>query len=140
MPDPLPDVLGLAVKLPAAEGCDALDLLLASSHPARGLRHLLVPAVNVAATTFSSILPFEGAGATIVIGARPIHDGGRCTVDSLLSADRPNLSFVLASATLGGSWQPFATLEVGERLDTEAEEVLGFDPFVVPSGLDRSGA
>ncbi len=139
MPDPLPDVLGLALKLPVEDGCDALDLLLASSHPARGLRHLLVPALNVGKTTFSSILPFEAPDAPIVIGARPIHHRGRCTIDSLLTAYRPNLSFELASATLGGPWQAFATLEVGERLDVEAEEVLAFDPFIVPSALRPIG-
>jgi len=59
LPEPLPDALGVAVKLPDAHGPGAdQDLLLASSADRPLLRRLLFPARSFLRGAFSTALPY----------------------------------------------------------------------------------
>lgn len=94
LPRPLPDVDGMAVRLPGAglDGHD-LDLLLVSAW-----RFVFVPAPL--ARTWSCILPFRtGTGRLVMLGARP-RSGG----------------FELLTAAPLGPWTSWAHLEVGEEV------------------------
>ena len=105
LPAPLPDVDGLALRLPGL-GVDRapLDLLVNSAW-----RFAFAP--SVLAGTWSSILPYRTAtGRLVLLGARP-RPGG---LDLLLAAPL-------------GRWQPWARLTLGEPVDGER---LRFAPTV----------
>lgn len=94
LPRPLPDVDGMAVRLPGAglDGQD-LDLLLVSAW-----RFVFVP--TGLSRTWSCILPFRtGTGRLVLLGARPRRDG-----------------FELFTAAPLGRWRRWAHLAVGERV------------------------
>lgn len=103
LPRPLPDVEGLALRLPGAGVAgQPLDLLVNSAW-----RYAFAPAAL--SRTWSTVLPYRtGTGRLVLIGARP-RPGG----------------FALLAAPPTGSWRAWGELELGERLDGER---LRFDP------------
>ncbi len=105
LPAPLPDVEGLALRLPG-QGVDGapLDLLVNSAW-----RYAFVP--SVLAPTWSAILPHRtGSGRLVLLGARP-EDGGFA---------------LLVAAPLGG-WRQWGRLTLGAEFDGED---LRFAPTV----------
>jgi hypothetical protein len=91
LPVPLPDAVGLAVRLPG-EGTDGapLDLLMVTSW-----RH--VPVLAPLSRTWSAQLPHRtGTGRHVVLGARPAPGG-----------------FSLLVANLAGRWYPWGRLVLG---------------------------
>ena len=68
LPEPLPDALGVAVKLPDAHGPGAdQDLLLTSSTSRPLLRRLLFPARSFLGRAFSTALPYDLDGERVVL-------------------------------------------------------------------------
>ncbi|HEX2058440.1 MAG TPA: hypothetical protein VHI71_08730 [Actinomycetota bacterium] len=67
LPQGVPDLFGLAIKLPDL----GQDLLLVTAGEDAVTRHLLVPATGFFRRPYSSVLPYELYGQTIVVGARP---------------------------------------------------------------------
>lgn len=118
LPRPLPDVEGLALRLPGlGVGGAPLDLLVNSAW-----RYVFVP--RFLAPTWSCILPYRtGSGRTVLVGARPA-DGG----------------FALLAASPTGRWAPVGRVELGAPLDGEAWRFLptvGADDLV-PVALFRA--
>ena len=105
LPQPLPDVDGLALRLPGeGVGGAPLDLLINSAW-----RYVFAP--SVLAPVWSAVLPHRtGTGRRVLLGARPVEGG-----------------FRLLAAPLLGAWQPWARLELGEEVDGEQ---LRFAPTV----------
>lgn len=66
-PQRVPDLFGLAVKLPDI----GQDLLLVTSGEDAVTRHLLVPTTGFFRRSYSTVLPYELGGRTVVLGARP---------------------------------------------------------------------
>jgi hypothetical protein len=97
LPAPLPDVEGLALRLPGqGVGGAPLDLLINSAW-----RYAFVP--SVIAPTWSAILPHRtSSGRLVLLGARP-QDGG----------------FALLAAAPLGAWRPWGRLSLGAELDGE---------------------
>lgn len=105
LPAGLPDVEGLALRLPGL-GVDGapLDLLVNSAW-----RFTFAPAVL--SPTWSSVLPYHtGSGRLVLLGARPTPDG-----------------FTLLLAAPLGRWQPWGQLSVGREFDGER---LRFAPTI----------
>jgi hypothetical protein len=76
LPEPLPDALGVAVKLPNAHGPGAdQDLLLTSSTDRPLLRRLLFPARSFVRGAFSTALPYELDGERVVVLLVPAPTG-----------------------------------------------------------------
>jgi hypothetical protein len=72
----LPDVLGVAVKLPNAHGPGAdQDLLLTSSTSRPLLRRLLFPARSFVRGAFSTALPYDLGGERVVVLLVPAPTG-----------------------------------------------------------------
>lgn len=137
LPTPLPDVLGLAIRL--GDDATPVDLLLSST--GRGPWSRLVPVPRVdAECTYSSIMAYASAAGPVRIAALP----GTSGVDSdpapvAEAARRGDLVFTLAAAVGRGEWRPFARLR-----STGAREPL--DPTVrfdavrnPPPGLRADG-
>jgi hypothetical protein len=97
LPRPLPDVDGLALRLPGlGVGGGAVDLLVNSAW-----RYVFAP--SVVAGTWSSVLPYRtGTGRVVLLGARP-RPGG--------------FDLVVASPT--GRWSGWGRLELGAPTEGE---------------------
>jgi hypothetical protein len=124
---PLPDVFGLALRLPDVYGQERhQDFLLASSGESAVRRRLLRPTLGPRTGTYSSLLPYDVGGRRLLVGARPAPD----------STD--GFDLLLASPT--GPWREAARLTLGRRLDDSVARALRFDPWnsgggLVPAGL-----
>jgi hypothetical protein len=140
LPDPLPDVLGFAVKIIVDESAETTDLLLSSAPPWPLARHILRPAKHFSRTSFSSVLPLECEGAKLVLGAVPARRAARDTLRALHRAEAPELAYLLTGARPRQPWEVFAKLDITEKLEPESSERLRFDPFNVPSGLRPVGS
>lgn len=123
LPFALPDILGLAIKIPDRYGDGAdQDLLLATS--ARGTlgRRLLVLRSDPAGAWYSSVLTYRAGSTEFLFGAQR----------DVEAPDRIQLLF----ATPSGPWRTFATLELREPIG----EATAFDPWntgpdLIPTGL-----
>lgn len=142
VPEPLPDVLGVAIKMPLQGGTEQ-DLLLASSGAPVGLRNLLIPARSFFAPAYSSILPYRVRGGTqVVFGARAdaSQAGRRGDFGDLsAAAAAAALRFDLLVAELSGPWRTIGSLEVTRRLPQETSRALRFNPWNTHADLQPAG-
>lgn len=135
VPEPLPDVLGLAVSVTDLYGRGRhQDFLLATSANAPLLQHLLVPAPGgFFGQLFSSLLLYRIGPKIRVVGAESASEPERYRRGALPqlvdTAERGDLVFRLTLGTLAGRHEPVAKLVVGERLSDELAERIAFTPW-----------
>jgi hypothetical protein len=149
LPAPLPDALGVAIKLPDAHGPGAdQDLLLTSSTDRPLLRRLLFPARSFIGRAFSTVLPYDLDGQRVVVLLVPAPAGnGRSpggvdragALAELRAAAAAGLGFELRTAGTFGSSQRLATLTVDEALPAEQAQALRFSPWTTGPGIRPSG-
>ena len=137
LPTPLPDLLGLAIRLEHESA--RVDLLLSSTGRGRLTRLVPVPRVD-AQSPYGSMMAYTSAAGSVRLAALPEATG----VDSdpapvADAARRGELVFTLAAAVGREEWRPFARLR-----STGAREPL--DPTVrfdavrnPPPGLRADG-
>ncbi|MBM9460758.1 hypothetical protein JK386_12665 [Nocardioides sp. zg-536] len=120
LPGPVPDIEGLALRIPSAGDDDRYgDVLLATTGWNPLMRHVLVPAWS-REQTFTTLLPYRTLTGPVVLGARPLGPD----------------DFELSWARLGKDWQAFGALHLAERLPEQTE--VSFDPVLhVPDGLEQ---
>jgi hypothetical protein len=150
LPEPLPDALGVAVKLPDVHGPGAdQDLLLTSSTSRPLLRRLLFPARSYVRGAFSTALPYDLGGERVVLllvpapsesGRSPggVARGGGAMAE-LRAAAVAGLGFELRTAGIFGPSQRLATLSVGQPLSAKQADTLRFNPWTTGPGLRPSG-
>jgi hypothetical protein len=138
LPAPLPDLLGLAIRLPSV-GSAPVDLLLTTT--GRGPLGRLLPALRRdTAAVHSSIMGYRSDAGTLRIAALPEDDAVPSEAAPLAAAvAREGLSFTLAAARGRGPWVPFGRLVLGapaEPLDPDVrfDAVLNPPPGLVPDG------
>ena len=145
LPSPLPDVMGMAIRLPDVHGPGHhQDLLMVTSGNGALVHHLLVPAPGFMSLPYSSLLPYRAAdGALFLIGAtirrrqRPAPGADEYDVLARAAATgRP--AFDLAVAALGGRLRPVGTITLGHRLEPDSN-ALRFNPFNTGGGLQPTG-
>jgi hypothetical protein len=151
LPEPLPDALGVAIKLPDAHGPGVdQDLLLTSSTDRPLLRRLLFPARSFVRGAFSTALPYDLGSERVVLllvpapfnAGRSAGGGGRRPVGGLaeLRAVAANgLEFELRTARSFGRSQPLATVTVDAPLPADQTEGLRFNPWTTGPGIHPSG-
>ena len=144
LPEPLPDALGVAVKLPDAYGPGAdQDLLLTSSTDRPLLRRLLFPARSFVRGAFSTALPYDLGSERVVLLLVPVLPrAGRSTggaLAELRAATDDGLGFELRTARTLGRSQLLATVTLGPPLSTEQTEALRFNPWTTGPGIRPSG-
>lgn len=124
LPKPLPDVLGLAVRILDAHGPRRhQDFLVVTSIDAPVLHHLILPGpLGPYGQSYSSVLPYRVGDRLRLVGALP---------------RRPD--FDLAVAPLAGRWAPFGRLRLGERLSPEASFALRFNVWNCGGGIRPTG-
>jgi hypothetical protein len=138
LPAPLPDLLGLAIRVPGPEG-RPVDLLLSSTGTGRLTRYLPQPRRDTAGG-YCSLMTFRSPGGTVVLGALPEQDSVPSEPEPLAGevAARP-LAFTLAAASPFGQWRPFARLELTTPAD-ELDPDVRFDGMLhAPPGLVADG-
>jgi hypothetical protein len=150
LPEPLPDALGVAVKLPDVHGPGAdQDLLLTSSTSRPLLRRLLFPARSFVRGAFSTALPYDLDGERVVVLLVPAPtrkgrsprgvDRGDGAMAELRVAAVAGLGFELRTAGTLGPSQRLATLTVGQPLSAEQTQALRFNPWTTGPGIRPSG-
>jgi hypothetical protein len=152
LPEPLPDALGVGIKLPGAHGPGAdQDLLLTSSSDRPVLRRLLFPARSFLRGAFSTALPYEFGRERVVLLLVPVRGGGRRSADGaghrrrggaigeLRAAAADGLRFELRTATTFGRSRPLATVTTGVPLTADQTDALRFNPWTTGPGIRPSG-
>lgn len=143
VPEPLPDILGLALRvLDVPDAGEGQDLLFVTSGAAPFVRNALLPAQGYADRHYSSLLPYRVGDRTVIIGARPLLSSGMSprTFDQLADAlADARLRFVLEIADPRGDWEPVGTVEFGRRLTEREAEALQFNVFNAVDGIEPVG-
>jgi hypothetical protein len=141
LPDAMPDVLGLAIRVPDADGAGGIqDLLLSTSRRPPMFRHLPWPVRDLLRSTYSSVTMFEIGGQRLLVGACGAHG----THGAKRPDDLPGGMVLLATAPARGPWEPFARVVVGERFSGDREldfslanDAGGFVAAGVPSKVQE---
>ena len=137
LPAPLPDLLGLAVRLLPAGA--PVDLLLSTTGSGPLTRFLILPRVDAAAV-YTSIMGYRSDAGAIRFAAFPQDDDVPSDPEPLARAvDSGSLRFTLAAARGLGPWRPFARLTLtssAEPLDPDVrfDAVLNAPPGLVADG------
>jgi hypothetical protein len=152
LPEPLPDALGVAIKLPDAHGPGAdQDLLLTSSYDRPLFRRLLFPARSFLRGAFSTALPYDLGGERVVLLLVPVHVRGGRSADGtghgpsggamreLRAAAPDGLWFELRTATAFGRSRPLATVTIDAPLAADQTKTLHFNPWTTGPGIRPSG-
>jgi len=145
VPEPLPDVLGIAISITDLYGRGRhQDFLLATSANAPVLQHLLVPAPGgFFGQLFSSLLLYRIGPKIRVVGAEPASEPERYRRGALAqlvdTAERGDLAFRLTLAPLAGRHTPVADIVVGERLSDELAERIAFTPWNTGDAISPMG-
>lgn len=143
LPRSLPDFLGFALRVPDAHGPDDhQDLLLVSAGDRPGLRHALVPVRSFGHDRFSTLVPYEVGGRTVVFGARLLDaDPSRpLRLGDLRSrAAEGGVRFALELAEAKGDWEPIGVVELGRPLPDDEGDALRFDPANTGGGIEPVG-
>ena len=134
LPARLPDLLGLALRVP---GDRPVDLLLSSTGRGRWSRRVPVLRRD-AATTYGSIMAYRGPAGPVWLAAVP--EGRQVASDEAgLTAQAPGLVFHLCVAVGRGPWEPFGRLALGAPARPPDPEVH-FDAVLhAPPGLAADG-
>jgi hypothetical protein len=123
-PEFLPDIGGLALRVPSAGGGHG-DLLLATTG-AGSLGRFVVRPTRRVARPYGSVMPYRSPTGPLLLAAFPVAEDGT--------------RFELACSALRGPWSRFAVLEVHPDWDDAPDTPLTFDPVLnqVP-GLQSYG-
>ena len=142
LPQPLPDLLGLAVRLPGtAHAEDPVDLLLSTTGRGRLTRWVPAPRWDAGAT-YSSLMGYRTVAGPVFLAALPDPGAPPVTAEPgpiAAAARAGRLALTLAAARGLGAWQPFARLRLLAPVP-EVDPDLRFDavrnppPGLVPDG------
>ncbi|HEX8098789.1 MAG TPA: hypothetical protein VF660_01145 [Actinomycetota bacterium] len=144
LPTGVPDVLGLAIKLPDLNGPRRdQDFLLVSAGAPPVIRHLLLPSAMFGSRTFSTVLPYEADGEVLLYGTLPSPTRERATglnLDDLDEAlERGRLRFRFAAATMVGPWRQIGELHLERRLSQQLSDELRFNPWNTSANIRPVG-
>jgi hypothetical protein len=123
LPRPLPDLLGISVRVPDAYGPGRhQDMLFVTSADIPIVHHIFLPANDLQQRPYSGSLPYRSGDEKYILGMLPA------------GADR----FDLAVAAPMGRFRPVAELHVGARLAPELD-ALRFNPWNTGGGMNPVG-
>ncbi|MFE6648869.1 hypothetical protein ACFVJS_20055 [Nocardioides sp. NPDC057772] len=121
LPEPVPDINGLAVRVPTSGGEHA-DLLLATTGHGRWTRFLLAPRTRLPDGFFNTLLPYRTPTGPVWLGAQLVDEA----------------TWQLMWTRSGTDWTSFATLEL--IVESDRDPMLSFDPTrSTPPGLEIYG-
>lgn len=138
LPQRLPDILGVAVRVLDAHGPGGhQDLLLDSTRSWPVVRRLPLPRYDVLGALFCSLTPYELGGRRRLIGLLP--DPGALPTRQLdqLAGRGDGARLRLAVASPHGRWREVAVLELGGSVDGGRE--VRFSPDLTGGGIRPVG-
>jgi hypothetical protein len=144
VPRPLPDLLGMSIRVLDAYGAGRhQDFLLVTSIDRPVLHHIFVPAADAQQRPYSSSLPYRAGTRRFIVGALPRPDSPRPAPGTelervRLAAATGRLRFDLAVAEPKGRFTPVAELHVEAPLPAAAD-ALRFRPLRAGGGLEPVG-
>ncbi len=112
LPSSLPDIFGLAVRVPTLDGQHG-DLLFASTGLGRFTRYLLTASRSPFGRPLTTLLPYRAPAGPVLLSA----------------AFRDEATLTLAWAVGSGAWHPFAELVLQDAPLDEADVPVSFDPI-----------
>lgn len=138
LPAPLPDVLGLAIRMTADDGT-LVDLLLSTTGRGPITRLIPVPRRDAAAT-YSSIMAYRSAAGPVRIAALPDAPALPSDPEPVArEAAEGVVAFRLAAAVGAGEWRTFARLRA-TGAHRPLDPVFRFDAVRnTPPGLAATG-
>jgi hypothetical protein len=107
LPRPLPDIHGLALRVPNSDGTVG-DVLFATNGFGWLTRFLLVPTLTTYGRPMTTLLPYDTAAGPVLLGVRAVGQ------------DRLALLFAVGE----GPWREFGELLMSER---ESDDEISFD-------------
>ena len=137
LPPPLPDVLGMALRV-RVDGRDA-DLLLSSTGRGRVGRFLLRPRTAPGRGIYTTLLPYRSPRGPVLIAAEP-EQPRQLPPDPAELAEHlaaEPMRFALSCAAPQGPWQQFGTVEIGRQVGPPStgagvDAPISFDPVLNP--------
>lgn len=141
LPEPLPDLLGMAIKLPDLYGTGwDQDWLLVTSGEDPVSRHLLLPGRNMCGRPYSTILPYRRPGGSVTFGAKALNGASATSIEQLATAvEEGRIEFEFTIAPEGGDHVRLGTLKL-LRVSVTPDRPLRFNPWNTSSELRPSGA
>jgi hypothetical protein len=140
LPAGVPDLLGLTVRFVDVHGPGKhQDFMLITSGDGAVAHHLMIPALSFFSLPYSSVLPYDIAGKTRLVGAlqaTPAPAPGR-DFDQLLAT--PDKRFQLALAPLRSRWSPIGELALHDRIPQSQAEKIRFNPWNTGGGIRPTG-
>ena len=138
LPDAVPDVLGIAIRVLDAHGAGHhQDLLLDSTSPLPFARRLPLPSYDLLGSSYGSLTPYELAGRRHLLWVLP-HVAAPATrsLDQLAGrADGTRLRLAVSSAH--GAPRDVAVLELGST--SPGGRQIRFSPDVTGGGIRPAG-
>lgn len=145
VPRPIPDLLGMSIRLPDVHGPGRhQDFLLVSSADLPLAHHVFLPATDVQQRPYSSSLPYRAGDDLFLIGALPDPGSPRPSGDDEFdrlgaAAATGRLRFRFAVAEMMGRFAQVGELWIGDRLPADLD-ALRFNPFNTGGGLAPAGS
>jgi hypothetical protein len=132
LPEPLPDIVGLALRVLADPG--PFDVLLASTGMSGASRFILTPHRFASEPAFTTLMPYQSSRGPVLLAARTLDSAFRLPAKP--EAFRRALgdrvwTLGLYHSALRGPWTRFATMSLS--LDaTQQDTDRRFDPLLHP--------
>ncbi|MBF4625248.1 hypothetical protein [Clavibacter sp. VKM Ac-2872] len=131
LPSALPDVLGLALRIPG-DGGTTVDVLLASTGLSPGGRFLLAPRRALSGARLTTLMPYRGTAGPVLVGvlvdADPALPAGAADLGRTL-ASRP-VGMRLVQATPRGRWHVVARIELAHDASGPLDTATRADPVL----------
>jgi hypothetical protein len=138
LPDRLPDVIGVALRVLDAHGPGRhQDLLLDSTCPLPLARRLPLPHYDLLGATFSSLTPYELGGSRWLLALLPDDEAPPTYELDQLAGRGDGARLRLAVASAHGRWCEVAVLELGRQVEGGRE--VRFSPEVTGGGIRPAG-
>lgn len=145
VPRPLPDLLGMSIRLPDVHGRDRhQDFLLVTSIDLPVAHHVFAPATDTQQRPYTSSLPYRSGDELYLVGALPDPSSPRPSGDDEFerldrAAATGRLRFRFAVAPMMGRFRQIGELWISERLPDDLD-ALRFNPFNTGGGLVPAGS
>lgn len=143
LPEALPEILSVAIKVPDAYGPGRdQDLMLTATGERPVLRRVFAAGRSHLARTYSSVFPFTVGDEEVLLGAAPGTDGrhGDSGLEELRAAARAgDLALDVRVATPRGPWRTVGRVELRRVLGPEEEGRLAFSSSNAGGGIAPAG-
>ena len=144
LPEPLPEILSIAVKIPDAYGSGRdQDLLLTAAGDRPLLRQTFFWGRSHLDQHYSTVIAYRVGANNLLFGATPVvtaRRSGDGDLDEIVNtAAAGGLALALRAAPQLGAWRQIAQIEVGDRLDAAAERALTFSSENAGGGIAPDG-